>query len=75
MTNKIFSLALLLGAALLFTDCKREEDDLFSKSAAERLNDVKDVSASVLQPTRPVGLCSTILRSTRKPIPWPSAAI
>jgi len=43
MTNKIFSLALLLGAALLFTDCKREEDDLFSKSAAERLNDVKDV--------------------------------
>lgn len=43
MTNKIFSLALLLGATLLFTDCKREEDDLFSKSAAERLNDVKDV--------------------------------
>lgn len=36
--KKILSIALLLGTALLYTGCVNEEDDLFSQSAAERLN-------------------------------------
>ncbi len=43
MTNKISSLILLLGVTLCFTNCSREEDDIFNKSAAERLADIKDV--------------------------------
>ena len=43
MTKKIFPLVLLLTATTIFTDCKREEDDIFNRSAAERLNDVKSV--------------------------------
>lgn len=37
--NKIFSIAFLCSAALSFTACVNEEDDLFDKSAAERLNE------------------------------------
>ena len=37
--NKIFSIALLCSAALSFTACVNEEDDLFDKTAAERLNE------------------------------------
>lgn len=37
--NKIFSFALIFGAALSFVACSpSEEDDIFSQSAAERLN-------------------------------------
>lgn len=41
--NKIFSLALLCSAALSFTACVNEEDDLFSKTAAERLNEASSL--------------------------------
>lgn len=41
--NKIFSIALLCSAALSFTACVNEEDDLFNKSAAERLNEASDL--------------------------------
>lgn len=37
MNKKIFSLTALFSAALLFTGCAGEEDDLFSQSAMERL--------------------------------------
>ena len=39
--NKIFSTALLLASALAFTGCAGEEEDLFDKSAAERLNETQ----------------------------------
>lgn len=38
--KKILSMALLLGTAFIYTGCVNEEDDLFSQSAAERLNQV-----------------------------------
>lgn len=41
--NKILSITLLFGAALAFTACTGEEDDLFDKSAAERLDESKAV--------------------------------
>lgn len=39
--KKIFNIAMLLAAALAFTGCAGEEDDLFDQSAAERLNAAK----------------------------------
>ena len=44
MKNKIFAFTLLLGASLSLTCCApSEEDDLFDKSAAERLNEIREV--------------------------------
>lgn len=39
--NKILSISALLAGALAFTGCAGEEDDLFSQSAAERLNETQ----------------------------------
>lgn len=41
--KKILSISLILAAALAFTSCVKEEEDIFDKSAAERLNEASDV--------------------------------
>lgn len=41
--KKILYFSLLLGLALSYTSCQDEEDLLFDKSAAERLNEIKGV--------------------------------
>ena len=42
--NKIFTIALLAATALAYTSCSpSEEDDIFDKSAAERLNEASDL--------------------------------
>lgn len=46
--NKIFSMALFSLAAATFTACVNEEDDLFDKSAAERLNEASELYSSRL---------------------------
>mgnify|MGYP002623633041 CR=1 FL=1 len=46
--KNIFSMTLLLAAAISFTACQGEEADLFDKSAAERLNAVADAYTAVL---------------------------
>lgn len=46
--RKILSATLLFVAALGFTACSGEEDDLFDMSAAERLNAAKDLYSSRL---------------------------
>ena len=46
--KNIFSMTLLLAAAIVFTACQGEEADLFDKSAAERLNAVADAYTAVL---------------------------
>ena len=46
--NKILSISALFAAALAFTGCAGEEDDLFSKSAADRLNETQKVFSSRL---------------------------
>lgn len=48
MKNKIFAFSLLLLAAGTFTGCNNEEDDLFSESAAERLNRAEENYTSIL---------------------------
>lgn len=45
---------MILGAAVLFTACAGEEDDLFDKSAAERLNEMRDVYSARLE-AQPAG--------------------
>ncbi len=52
--NKILSICMILGAAVLFTACAGEEDDLFDKSAAERLNEMRDVYCARLE-AQPAG--------------------
>ena len=46
--KKIISLTLLLAAGIGFTACVNEEDDLFDKTAAERLNEASDLYSSRL---------------------------
>ena len=52
--NKILSLSMMLGAAVLFTACAGEEDDLFDKSAAERLNEMSTIYSARLE-AQPAG--------------------
>lgn len=47
MKNKIFAFSLLLAAGAL-AGCNNEEDDLFSQSAAERLNAAQEKYSSIL---------------------------
>lgn len=46
--KKILYLSLLLGAMVSFSSCSNEEDDLFSASAAERLNEMKELYSARL---------------------------
>lgn len=48
------TLSLLLAAGLLSTSCVNEEEDLFDKSAAERLNEIKTVYSARLE-AQPAG--------------------
>ena len=41
--KKICASAILLTLALTFTGCSREQDNLFDKSAAERLNEISSI--------------------------------
>ena len=52
--NKILSLTLLIGAATLMIGCAGEEEDLFDKSAAERLNEMRSIYTSRLE-AQPAG--------------------
>lgn len=47
--NKILSMTLVLGGALFLGSCVNEEEDLFDKSAAERLNEASALYTSRLQ--------------------------
>ena len=47
--KKIFSTVLLIAGALMFTGCAGEEEDLFEKSAAERLNETSKIYTARLQ--------------------------
>jgi len=41
--KKIFSITLILAVGIAFTACVNEEEDLFDKTAAERLNEASDL--------------------------------
>lgn len=47
--NKIFSMLLLFAAASTFVGCAGEEDDIFDKSAAERLNETAAIYTERLE--------------------------
>lgn len=47
--NKILSITLVLGGALFLGSCVNEEEDLFDKSAAERLNEASDLYTARLE--------------------------
>lgn len=41
--KKIYCISLILATSLAFTSCVKEEDDIFGKTAAERLNEASDL--------------------------------
>lgn len=55
MNKILFASVLLCGTAMLFTSCKNEEDDLFSQSAAERLDSYKTQYTSQMVDNAPNG--------------------
>ncbi len=67
--NKILSLALLCSAALSFTACVNEEDDLFDKSAAERLNEASALYSQRLMAS-PNGWAMQLYPTTQDEAPF-----
>lgn len=67
--NKILSFALLCSAALSFTACVNEEDDLFDKSAAERLNEASALYSSRLTAS-PNGWAVQLYPTTKDEAPY-----
>lgn len=67
--NKILSLALLCSAALSFTACVNEEDDLFDKSAAERLNEASTLYSDRLMAS-PNGWAVQLYPTTKDEAPY-----
>ena len=56
--KKIFSTTLLSAAALAFTGCAGEEDDIFSSSAANRLDQSKVTYTRASRACRERATCS-----------------
>lgn len=69
--NKIFSIALLCSAALSFTACVNEEDDLFDKTAAERLNEASALYSQRLTAS-PNGWAVQLYPTTQDEAPYGS---
>lgn len=69
MTKNIFSLTLLLLAALVLGSCKFEEDDLFTESAAERLNEASELYSSRLM-AQPNGWAMQLYPTTDDEAPY-----
>lgn len=69
--NKILSVSVLLGAALAFTGCAGEEDDIFDQSAAERLNAASDLYSSRLE-AQPNGWAMQLYPTTDNVAPFGS---
>ena len=41
--KKFSAFAILLASVISFASCSREQEDIFDKSAAERLNEISDI--------------------------------
>ena len=67
--NKIFQLSLLLGASVAFAGCAGEEDNIFSQSAAERLNAASELYSSRLE-AQPNGWVMQLYPTTDKEAPF-----
>ncbi|MBR6179973.1 MAG: DUF4302 domain-containing protein [Prevotella sp.] len=68
--KKIFSISLLLAAAVAYTSCSpSEEDDIFDKSAAERLNEASDLYSNRLMAS-PNGWAMQLYPTTENEYPY-----
>ena len=67
--KKIFSISLLFCAALVFVGCAGEEDDLFNKTAPERLNEASDLYSSRLT-AQPNGWAMQLYPTTKDEAPY-----
>ena len=67
--KKIFSISLLFCAAFVFVGCAGEEDDLFNKTAAERLNEASDLYSSRLT-AQPNGWAMQLYPTTKDEAPY-----
>ena len=72
MTNKLYSILFTAAAALALTGCvKSEEDDLFDKSAAERLNEASQIYSQRLMAS-PNGWAMQLYPTTKDEYPYGS---
>lgn len=69
MMNKILTMSLLLAAGLLSTSCVKEEEDLFDKTAAERLNEMKSLYSSRLE-AQPAGWAMQYYPTDQAEVPF-----
>ena len=70
--KKIFALSFLMATALAFNSCKpAEEDDIFDKSAAERLNEASDLYSKRLMAS-PNGWAMQLYPTTENEYPYGS---
>ena len=67
--KKIFSIFALILAASTFVACSNEEDDIFSQSAAERLNAASDLYSSRLT-AQPNGWAMQLYPTTQNKAPY-----
>lgn len=67
--KKIFSIFALILAASTFVACSNEEDDIFSQSAAERLNAASDLYSSRLT-AQPNGWAMQLYPTTQDEAPY-----
>lgn len=67
--KKIYFLSLMMGAALTLTGCAGEEADLFSQSAAERLNEARDLYSARLT-AQPNGWAMQLYPTTENEAPY-----
>lgn len=67
--KKIFSIFALILAASTFVACSNEEDDIFSQSAAERLNAASDLYSSRLT-AQPNGWAMQLYPTTQNEAPY-----
>ena len=67
--KKIFCISLILASALAFSSCVKEEEDIFDKSAAERLNEASDLYSSRLMAS-PNGWAMQLYPTTQNEYPY-----
>ena len=67
--KKIYCISLILASALVFSSCVKEEEDIFEKTAAERLNEASAIYSARLMAS-PNGWAMQLYPTTQNEYPY-----